>query len=264
MSSLVLTARPRSSSPLVSLVLARRSSLVLCLSRPHSLVLAPRPRHSSSLVLAALLARPRPPLVLTHPRCSSSLVLAARPRSSSSSPLVLGRRRRSSSVVVVARPRSSSPLVLSHASSLTRPLSLILTRSSSLARPRSLILSRSSSLPCPQTCPRHVAPRARASPTRFGRSLLCQAKRASQNPFVGSWPSNGVTVVFISYLFLLFDICFCSCFVMNRFGRSGRGEHGLVFVLPSFSKRLPLRYMCMHMTGGGRITLHRFTSHRLE
>ena len=29
-------------------------------------------------------------------------------------------------------------------------------------------------------------------------------------------------------------------------------EHGLVFVLPSFSKRLPLRYMCMHMTGGGK------------
>jgi hypothetical protein len=181
----IVLARPHR-TPLVSLVLARRSSLVLCLSRPHSLVLAPRPRHSSSLVLAALLARPRPPLVLTHPRCSSSLVLAARPRSSSSSPLVLGRRRRSSSVVVVARPRSSSPLVLSHASSLTRPLSLILIRSSSLARPRSLILSRSSSLPCPQTCPRHVAPRARASPTRFGRSLLCQAKRASQNPFVGS------------------------------------------------------------------------------
>ena len=32
----------------------------------------------------------------------------------------------------------------------------------------------------------------------------------------------------------------------------GGREHGLVFVLPSFSKRLPLRYMCMHMTGGGK------------
>ena len=72
---------------------------------------------------------------------------------------------------------------------------------------------------------------------------------------LGKWPSNGVTVVFISYLFLLFAICFCCCFVMNRFVRSeveGGREHGLVFVLPSFSKRLPLRYMCMHMAGGGK------------
>jgi hypothetical protein len=51
----------------------------------------------------------------------------------------------------------------------------------------------------------------------------------------------------ICYLFLLL---FCDESIRAFWG--GGREHGLVFVLPSFSKRLPLRYMCMHMTGGGK------------
>ena len=200
-SLLVLATRPRSSSQLFSLVLARHSS---------SLILAAHPRLSSPLVLA----RPRPPR-------SSSVVVAARPRSSSS--LVLARPRRSSSLT---HPRS---LVLSRSSSFAHPLSLVLARSSSLARPLSLVLKLVHAMwPLAHALLPHdlgVPCCAKQSgPPKIRSSVLVAVKRGHgcfiSYLFLLFAPGAKRPYTHLHYLFLLFAICFCSCFVMNRFGRS--------------------------------------------